>query len=129
MLPRKKRAHDIIDLTGDDFPLPKTKNQRTAAPSSSVRSMQSSQGSSYQNNSAPSYSYSTSSNGSSQRLVSQQHSLFDDELDLMDLTQADDGPVLQHYGDIDNKIVGVRFYNGLVSPGEVVVLRRDPMNM
>lgn len=118
MPPRKKRTREVVDLTGDDSPLPKTKSPRT---SSSARSTQSSQVSSHQNVSAP-------APGASQRLASQQQDPFDNEPDVVELTQADDGPVLQHYGDIDNKIVGVRFYNGLVSPGEVVVLKRDPNN-
>jgi SWI/SNF-related matrix-associated actin-dependent regulator of chromatin subfamily A3 len=45
----------------------------------------------------------------------------------VDLTQADDEP-LELYGKLDNKIVGVRYYNGIASPGETVVLRREPTN-
>lgn len=44
------------------------------------------------------------------------------------MTQADDGLALELYGTHDNKIVGCRYYNGIVSPGEVVVLRREPTN-
>lgn len=66
----------------------------------------------------------------SQRFSSQQqnNSFGDDEAEVLDLTQADDGPALELYGTHDNKIVGCRYYNGIVSPGEVVVLRREPTN-
>lgn len=50
---------------------------------------------------------------------------FDDDLDL---TQGDDGPIREFYGTIDNKIVGCRFYNGIATPNEVVVLKREPSN-
>ncbi|KAI1482385.1 SNF2 family N-terminal domain-containing protein [Daldinia eschscholtzii] len=32
------------------------------------------------------------------------------------------------YGTLDNKIVGVRYYDGVVNPGEKVLLRREPSN-
>lgn len=138
MPPRWKRAHEFIDLTNDtddDLPPPRPKQPRTAAPSSraaaissSARPMQRSQASSYRNNNAPSSSRSVSFNGSSHRLTSRQQDFSDDELELVGLTQADDGPALQLYGEIDSKVVGVRFYNGFVSPGEVVILRREPNN-
>ncbi|KAI1136949.1 SNF2 family N-terminal domain-containing protein [Hypoxylon sp. FL0543] len=34
----------------------------------------------------------------------------------------------EFYGTLDNKIVGVRYYNGVVNPGERVILRREPAN-
>lgn len=53
----------------------------------------------------------------------------DDEPELIDLTQRDDaGPALELYGSLDNKVVGVRFYNGVISSGEVVLLKREPSN-
>ncbi|KAK3503055.1 DNA repair and recombination protein RAD5B [Neurospora crassa] len=52
----------------------------------------------------------------------------DDEAEVIDLTQADPGPVLEFYGHFDGKIVGVRYYNGVASPGEVVVCKREPQN-
>jgi SWI/SNF-related matrix-associated actin-dependent regulator of chromatin subfamily A3 len=57
-----------------------------------------------------------------------QRSFADEEPEILDLTQADDGPALQLYGTTENKIVGCRYYDGIVSPGELVVLRREPSN-
>lgn len=128
---------EVIDLTDDtdDLPPPRPKNPRTTAPSSqayasssSARPTQQSQRSSYLSDHGPSSSRSASLNGSSHRLTSRRRDLFDDEPELVDLTQADDGPALQLYGEINSKVVGVRYYNGLVSPGEVVILRREPDN-
>ncbi|OLN88164.1 Helicase-like transcription factor [Colletotrichum chlorophyti] len=48
--------------------------------------------------------------------------------DLIDLTQAPDGPLRELYGTLDNKIVGVRYYNGYAAPGEVVICLREPNN-
>lgn len=130
-----KRPHEVIDLTGSSPVRPKSKHARTTASSS--------QGHSSSSNGRPSQSYpgsqrsghhpSSSSrivaHGQGQRLASQQNDPFlDDEPDLIDLTQADEGPIFGLYGKINNKIVGVRYYNGIVSPGEVVILRREPTN-
>lgn len=53
-----------------------------------------------------------------------------DDEDPVDLTQHDSSsPPLELYGSMDNKIVGVRYYNGIATPGELVVLRREPNNM
>ncbi|KAF6820228.1 rad5-like protein (SNF2 family domain-containing protein) [Colletotrichum sojae] len=51
-----------------------------------------------------------------------------DEPELFDLTQAPDGPARELYGNLDTKIVGVRYYNGYASQGEVVVCLREPNN-
>jgi len=29
---------------------------------------------------------------------------------------------------VDGKIVGIRYYNGVATPGELVVLKREPQN-
>ncbi|KAI1171577.1 hypothetical protein F4777DRAFT_48271 [Nemania sp. FL0916] len=36
---------------------------------------------------------------------------------------------LELYGAIDNKIVGVRYYDGIVTPGESILCRREPTNI
>ncbi|KAK1598293.1 SNF2 family domain-containing protein [Colletotrichum navitas] len=59
---------------------------------------------------------------------SQAHTYYDTDEELVDLTQAPDGPPRELYGTLDNKIVGVRYYNGYASPGEVVVCLREPNN-
>lgn len=154
MPPRRKRAHELIDLTADDdddnysIPARVPKAPRTSASSSQARSSlqgsrptQSSQQLSSQSGNkyiGPSSIYAglsqlASSFGPAQRLASQQQDNFDDDDDddepeLTGLTQSDDGPLLEFYGSIDDKIVGCRYYNGIVSPGEVVILRREPRN-
>jgi SWI/SNF-related matrix-associated actin-dependent regulator of chromatin subfamily A3 len=35
---------------------------------------------------------------------------------------------LELYGTMDNKIVGVRYYDGIVTPGESILCRREPNN-
>ena len=53
----------------------------------------------------------------------------DDEHEVIDLIQSDDtrSPV-ELYGTFDNNIVGVRYYNGVITPGEMVLCRREPQN-
>lgn len=37
-------------------------------------------------------------------------------------------PEHRHSGNLETKIVGVRFYNGIATPGEHVILKREPQN-
>lgn len=126
MPPARKRAHQVVDLTGEDDAPPVAKAPRTTASHAS-----SSQGGYI----GPSSIYAglsqlAASMGPDARLSYQQpRDPFDDESEeLLDLTQSDDGPIREFYGSIDNKIVGCRYYNGIVTPNEVVVLRREPSN-
>lgn len=51
--------------------------------------------------------------------------------DVIDLSQDDDreyGEDWEHYGHIDGKVVGVRYYNGIATVGEQVLLKREPTN-
>ncbi|KAI1376930.1 SNF2 family N-terminal domain-containing protein [Hypoxylon crocopeplum] len=50
--------------------------------------------------------------------------------DPPDPTQGSDDSVSSYelYGTMDNKIVGVRYYKGVVNPGERVLCRREPGN-
>lgn len=131
-MPSQKRPREVIDLT-DDEPVGKSVKPRFAGPSSqsslySARPSQRGHGlsSSYASSSQP-----FSLNGSSSQRSGfgySQGSFADEDPEVLDLTQADDGPALQLYGTIDNKIVGCRYYDGIVSPGELVVLRREPSN-
>lgn len=124
-MPPSKRPHHVIDLTDDNPVRHVSKQRRVAAPSSQAyasssiaRPSQASQASSWR-----------SATQESRSLADQQRDVFeDDEPDLVDLTQADEGPVFGLYGTIDNKIVGVRYYSGIVSPNEIIVLRREPHN-
>jgi SWI/SNF-related matrix-associated actin-dependent regulator of chromatin subfamily A3 len=52
----------------------------------------------------------------------------DAEAESIDLTQDDDGSSLELYGTHGAKIVGVRYYNGVVTPHELVMLQREPQN-
>lgn len=116
MPPRQKRPREIIDLTDGDLTPPRTKNPRTTASAGQ---------STYYSN-----SQSSQPTQSSQRPTWQQRddTFAHDEPEVLDLTQPDDEPALALYGTIDNKIVGCRYYDGIVSVGEVVVLRREPSN-
>lgn len=132
-MPPQKRPREVIDLTDDDPAVGKSAKPRVAAASSqsslySARPPQRGHGlfSSYASSSQPVSSY--GSNIQRSGLGDSQGSLADEEPEVLDLTQADDGPDLQLYGTIDNKIVGCRYYDGIVSPGELVVLRREPSN-
>ncbi|KAL2129672.1 hypothetical protein VTI74DRAFT_7451 [Chaetomium olivicolor] len=52
----------------------------------------------------------------------------DVEPSTQDLIQSDNGPQFELYGSFDGKIVGVRYYNGMATAGEVVVCKREPFN-
>ncbi|KAK8042586.1 hypothetical protein PG994_013069 [Apiospora phragmitis] len=55
-------------------------------------------------------------------------SAYGEEEDPIDLTQDDSQSSLELYGSLENKIVGVRYYNGVATPHELVVLRREAHN-
>ncbi|KAK0621623.1 SNF2 family N-terminal domain-containing protein [Bombardia bombarda] len=50
------------------------------------------------------------------------------EPEAIDLTQSDDGPAHELYGSLDGKIVGVRYYSGVATVGELVICHREPSN-
>ncbi|KAI2626244.1 hypothetical protein GGS21DRAFT_280014 [Xylaria nigripes] len=49
--------------------------------------------------------------------------------DPLDDDDASDDIQLEFYGTIDNKIVGVRYYDGIVTPGESIICCREPGNI
>ncbi|KAF3767761.1 hypothetical protein M406DRAFT_338474 [Cryphonectria parasitica EP155] len=98
-MPPRKRPREVIDLTEEPGAAPGAKTPRVAA--------------SANRGSSSRHAYGTSSNYPPE---------------VVDLTQADNGPELQLYSFLDERIVGCRYYNGLVTPGEVVILRREPSN-
>jgi SWI/SNF-related matrix-associated actin-dependent regulator of chromatin subfamily A3 len=52
-----------------------------------------------------------------------------EENDIIDLSQdVDEGFGWTCVGAIDGKIVGIRYYNGYATPGEQVMVRREPGN-
>jgi SWI/SNF-related matrix-associated actin-dependent regulator of chromatin subfamily A3 len=53
----------------------------------------------------------------------------DGRMEIIDLTQNDStSSQMEFYGTLENKIVGVRYYNGVVTPGETVLCRREAGN-
>lgn len=51
--------------------------------------------------------------------------------DVIDLSQDSNneyGEDWEHYGHIDGKVVGVRYYSGIATVGEQVLLKREPGN-
>jgi len=56
-----------------------------------------------------------------------QEFLRDTNGDVVDGDASEARP-LEFYGTMDNKIVGVRYYNGIVTPGESILFYREPSN-
>ncbi|KAF5591503.1 helicase-like transcription factor [Fusarium pseudoanthophilum] len=112
-MPRRpaKRAHDLIDLTGDDE---SETRQKRPVPNGHHNQQQHSPGQG-----------GTSVYGSSSSQAAPSSTA---EPDYLDLTQDDDGPPLELYGTFHGKIVGVRYYRGYASAGENVLCRREPNN-
>ncbi|KAI6323733.1 hypothetical protein MCOR34_001720 [Pyricularia oryzae] len=116
MGPVGKRSHAaIIDLTGDDDSTTPSKHPRHGS-SSSARKCRPGQPSSPKPLAA-----------SSQAPSSTQFYEVDDP-NSRALNQSDNSPQLELYGTLDVKIVGCRYYNGIVSPGELTICRREPTN-
>lgn len=79
-------------------------------------------------------SYTSRSTPASSFSLAVQHpprsSWVEEDYDVPEPSQNDDDPVSSYelYGTLDTKIVGVRYYNGVVNPGEKVLCRREPSN-
>ncbi|KAG6039818.1 hypothetical protein E4U41_002064 [Claviceps citrina] len=101
---RKRPFQSIVDLTADDGLHPQPKRHSTPFGT---------QGS-------------QSSASSSQPISYSQTTAYENE--VLDLTQDNEGPVRDLYGHFHTKIVGVQYYKGHASPGEVVLCRREPEN-
>ncbi|KAH8912067.1 RAD5-like protein [Coniochaeta sp. PMI_546] len=104
-----KRPRQVVDLTADEPARHPAKSPRLEPPSS---------------NRQPSL---FSDDPPSQQIPYPQSSA-SEEPELVDLTQADDGPALELYGSLDGKVVGVQYYRGYASAGEVVICHREPHN-
>ncbi|KAK4165276.1 putative SWI/SNF-related matrix-associated actin-dependent regulator of chromatin subfamily A member 3-like 1 [Cladorrhinum sp. PSN259] len=117
-MPPRKRAYQADDVA-DARP-----NKSARLPSSSYSSQLAS------SQSQPSTSSSTSPYTADERLTFQNPppANGDFEPSTQDLTQSDDGPEFEYYGSLDGKIVGIRYYNGQVTVGEVVICKREPSN-
>ncbi|KAI0838894.1 SNF2 family N-terminal domain-containing protein [Hypoxylon sp. FL0890] len=123
MPPKKRRP--TASSTGAHPPKAARRNGTASAASSSQASGRNSPQSSYVYQSAP-----PSSLGHSVLQLPRDSWLVDDEDDSPDPNQGEDDSISSYelYGTLDNKIVGVRYYNGVVNPGEKVLLRREPSN-
>ncbi|EKJ78955.1 hypothetical protein FPSE_00812, partial [Fusarium pseudograminearum CS3096] len=98
-----KRAHDFVDLTGDDESETRQKRPALNGPASQ-----------HQHQDRPGQGGTSVYGGGSS---SQNAPSSTAEPDYLDLTQDDEGPPLELYGTFHGKIVGVRYYAGYASPG------------
>ncbi|KAK7449093.1 SNF2 family domain-containing protein [Colletotrichum acutatum] len=114
-MPPKKRSIAVIDLVSSDGE-DGSAQRPSKRPAGHRLGPSPASGRVYGN--IPSNSQSRLSSGALAPRSSTQSTDNDD--DLVDLTQAPDGPPRELYGILDNKIVGVRYYNGYASAGEVV---------
>ncbi|KAG6009396.1 hypothetical protein E4U54_008571 [Claviceps lovelessii] len=115
----KRTFRHVVDLTGDSESQPRAKRHSPVSGTLSTGL-----GGSSVYTSSPLRGQSSTS--SSQPMSSSQTALYEDE--VLDLTQDDDGPPRELYGIFNTKIVGVQYYNGRASPGEVVLCHREPDN-
>ncbi|RAR06000.1 meiotically up-regulated 71 protein [Stemphylium lycopersici] len=133
----QKRPIEAIDLTGDDMPSYSSSQHYSHPP---ARHPSSSRG--YANISSPNCTpkQPRTSRNQTHRTTSgssQAEAIFVDEDEEEDASQevpdTTQGYNQQHYeyvlyGAKQDKIVGVRYYNGYATTGELVVLRREPTN-
>ncbi|KAI1334782.1 RAD5-like protein [Xylariaceae sp. FL0016] len=125
MGPKKSKRTPVIDLTGDEEQPRKAARMgrgprsfsgppgMLAAPSGSQSS------SSHQLLHTPSSSYRSSSQDAPRSSW-----LAEDENE----DYFDESPPMEFYGTLDGKIVGVRYYNGIATPGESIICQREPDN-
>jgi SWI/SNF-related matrix-associated actin-dependent regulator of chromatin subfamily A3 len=122
----RKRPAEVIDLTDDDNTAAFLSSQSERANKSQKLTSSQSGPSSY----GPSSS--STSYAGSQRVFQadpDDGEFSDDELDDALLSQSfSDRDRYVLYGSFPSKVVGCRFYNGYVTMGEMVLLRRQPEN-
>ncbi|KAK6220366.1 rad5-like protein (SNF2 family domain-containing protein) [Colletotrichum tabaci] len=124
-MPPQKRGLPVIDLvSSDDDSAPRPSKRVSGNRSVSLGSQTGARAF----RGAPSNTQPFASFGAIPGSSSQPHTYYDTDEELIDLTQAPDGPPRELYGTLDNKIVGVRYYNGYASPGELVICLREPNN-
>lgn len=148
-----KRKHiETVDLTGDSDTddldaAPKKKTQKTSRQTNATTRQRSSHyaTSAYQtpprssaprsSQHAPFSSYSSVYNPQSTTHSEAERDVWlaEDDDDVFETIQGTQAAVanneeLIHYGDINTKVVGVRFYNGHASRGEQILMRREPGN-
>ncbi|KAH8681304.1 SNF2 family N-terminal domain-containing protein [Xylariales sp. PMI_506] len=79
--------------------------------------------------SQPPYGYLSTPPSSGVRLSQPSLSRYEEEdEEVNNLSQYDEASSLDLYGTHDAKVVGVRYYNGVATPHELVICRREPAN-
>jgi SWI/SNF-related matrix-associated actin-dependent regulator of chromatin subfamily A3 len=133
-----KRRAEAIDLTGDDTPFYSSSSQPPAH-SSSFQSQGHANAHGYSSSPHRAPKQPRTAYDQAQRITSgasQADAIFVDEdeddasQEVPDATQAYNQQQYDYtlYGTIQTKIVGVRYYSGYATTGEMVVLRREPHN-
>lgn len=120
-----KRPNSWVDLTGseDENPAPQRKQARVNASSNRVA------GSSSQPPPSQSLSSSNPSSQCNSYAFPSTQGGEDAANDIIDLSQdRDEGFGWVCLGVIEDKIVGVRYYHGYATPGEQVMIMREPGN-
>jgi SWI/SNF-related matrix-associated actin-dependent regulator of chromatin subfamily A3 len=129
--PNLKRPVEVIDLTDEDDTtsfLSSQSNSQRAHKSQKLTSSQSGPSSYGPSSSATSYQAGSQRQGLSQA-DPDDGEFSDDELEDALLSQSfNDRDRYVLYGNLRTKAVGCRFYNGYVTMGEMVLLRREPEN-
>ncbi|KAG9233087.1 SNF2 family N-terminal domain-containing protein [Amylocarpus encephaloides] len=120
MISHGKRRTHFIDLEGDENVGPNRKNQRMTLNGALCAQPHSNQ------SLGPS-----SSQGQipSAQVARDAWRETNEEFDVIDLSQDnDEGSGWVLLGAINDKIVGIRYYTGVATPGEAVLVRREPSN-
>lgn len=127
--PRKRKIVDTVDLTNDDEPA-ETRPSKSAKPSIP----RSSQGSGHDSGYSSSQPFASTQHSQKERdswIASTQELDENAAGNIPSQGEGDDDDAhesSQLYGAINTDIVGVRYYNGQVSPGEYAIAKREPNN-
>ncbi|KAL9108964.1 MAG: hypothetical protein Q9227_006360 [Pyrenula ochraceoflavens] len=138
--PDKRKLGNFIDLTEDNENEPPTKSSKSAiannpASAGKRRAPLSSQSSWNDSGYSSSPSHGLSQHSQSERdswLAASTQELDANALENVPSTNDDeneDSETYELYGNIDTKIVGVRYYNGRVTQGEYALVKREPGNV
>ncbi|KAF7545073.1 hypothetical protein G7Z17_g9455 [Cylindrodendrum hubeiense] len=124
-----KRSHELIDLTGDDSDTDESHGKRPALarrPPPQRDGLNARATPVYPPGLGGTSVYGAVPQSSNAYAASQLVPVIEPE--TLDLTQDDDEPARELYGTFAGKIVGIRYYRGYASPGEMVLCRREPQN-
>ncbi|KAK0715646.1 RAD5-like protein [Lasiosphaeris hirsuta] len=129
-MPPRKRPNPVASETGRQTKVARTPSSSFSSPVPSVRASSLGTGPvrSPPLQRAPPPQQPSSGPYDAGRRLAWQGSTQDYEAEVIDLTQSDDGPAWEFYGTLDGKVVGIRYYNGVATAGELVMCRREPSN-